>query len=252
MVTKQTVVAVHGNGGGSFRFDRLHAYIPPSIDFHAITLPGFGRAPKDPTLRTLSDYADHLAAVCAEFDQPVLLGHGIGGSIALDLTQRHASAISGVILNAPVGARLDTRRFPQMMRIPGAKQVVQRAMSSRLLRPILKKKFFDATVPDDFLDQFFEEYRHCSVFADMFDIITPTWFERLVPVDLPAVVWWGQNERVLGADQADAFLRVLPRGHIVLEPGWDHFPMVERPSEYAARLAELVTGLLGLGNTPTP
>jgi pimeloyl-ACP methyl ester carboxylesterase len=243
VVTRQTVVAVHGNGGGAFRFDRLRGHLPPSLDFHAITLPGFGRSPKNPNLETLSDYADHLATVCAAFDRPVLLGHGIGGSISLDLTQRHASLISGLILNAPVGARLDTRRFPQLMRIPGAKQIVQRGMSSRLLRPILKKKFFDPSVPNDFLDEFFEEYRHCSVFADMFDIITPTWFQRLTPVDLPAAIWWGENERVLGADQADAFLRVLPRARVVLEPGWDHFPMVERPAEYATRLAELVSDL---------
>jgi rifampicin phosphotransferase len=152
-------------------------------------------------------------------------------------------------LNAPVGARLDTRRFPQLMRLPGAKHITQRAMSSRLLRPILKKKFFDPTVPDTFLDQFFEEYRHCSVFADMFDIITPTWFQNLIPVDVPAVIWWGENERVLGADQADAFLKVLPLARVVLEPGWDHFPMVERPSEYATRLGKLVDELTVLPPT---
>jgi pimeloyl-ACP methyl ester carboxylesterase len=238
-----TVVAVHGNGGGAFRFDRLKGHIPPGIDLQAITLPGFGRAPKNPSLRTISDYGDHLATVCRQFDHPVLLGHGIGGSISLDMTQRHRDAISGLILNAPVGARLDTRRFPQLMRIPGAKMLVQKAMCNRLIRPILKKKFFAPDVPSDFLDEFFEEYRHCSVFGEMFDIITPTWFSGLQPVDVRTVVWWGENERVLGADQAEAFLSVLPRGRVILEPGWDHFPMVERPQEYATRLAELVSEL---------
>jgi len=36
-----TVVAVHGNGGGAFRFERARPYLPPEIRFEPMTLPGF-------------------------------------------------------------------------------------------------------------------------------------------------------------------------------------------------------------------
>ena len=55
-----TLVAVHGNGGGGFRFQRVHEHIADDVRFEAVTLPGFGGRPADPALQTLTDYADQL------------------------------------------------------------------------------------------------------------------------------------------------------------------------------------------------
>jgi surfactin synthase thioesterase subunit len=55
-----TLVAVHGNGGGGFRFARVEPHVPDHIRFEAVTLPGFGGRPGDPSLRTLPDYAERL------------------------------------------------------------------------------------------------------------------------------------------------------------------------------------------------
>ena len=40
--------------------------------------------------------------------------------------------------------------------------------------------------------RFFGEYRTCSVFGQMFDLITPGWFRGLGPTDLPAALRWGE------------------------------------------------------------
>jgi hypothetical protein len=37
-----TLVAVHGDGGGGFRFARLLEYVPDDVRLEAVTLPGFG------------------------------------------------------------------------------------------------------------------------------------------------------------------------------------------------------------------
>jgi alpha-beta hydrolase superfamily lysophospholipase len=86
-------------------------------------------------LRTLRDYAGHLAASVEQQPRPrVVLGHGIGGSIALELAQEYASSIDGLILHAPVGARLDRRWFPQLMAVPGARELGRRLFASRVGR----------------------------------------------------------------------------------------------------------------------
>ncbi|MCI0526848.1 MAG: hypothetical protein L0Y56_05270 [Nitrospira sp.] len=36
-----TLIALHGNGGGAFRFERVKPYVPKDVDFQALTLPGF-------------------------------------------------------------------------------------------------------------------------------------------------------------------------------------------------------------------
>src|SRR6185369_298015 len=119
-IKELTVVAVHGNGGGAFRFELVKPFVPAGINFKAITLPGFADVAPDPNLQSLGDYAEYLSRLCATLQRPlVLVGHGIGGSIILELAQHYSGAIDGLILHAPVGARLESRLFPSIMAVPG-------------------------------------------------------------------------------------------------------------------------------------
>lgn len=249
-----TLVAVHGNGGGAHRFARVAPLMPPDVALVAVTLPGFAAAAADPALRSLADFADHLAALVAPFPRPrVVLGHGIGGSIALELVQRHADLVDGLILHAPVGTRLDRRIFPRLMAIPGARALGRRLFASRPLRPLFRRLLFSCVVPPAYLGRFFEEYRRCSVFSQMFDLITPTWFRGLRPMGLPSVLLWGEDERLLAVDQADDYRALLPRASIRRVPGWGHFPMIERPAEYAAEIASIARSLAASSSScPSP
>src|SRR6185503_7883020 len=134
-----TLIALPGNGGGGFRFERVRPYLPANLRFRAITLPGFAGLPANPTLRSLADYARYLRNSLAAEPRPlILLGHGIGGSLALEFAQHFAAEIDGLILHAPVGARLESRLFPRLMALSGARKLGQRLFSARLARPLFK------------------------------------------------------------------------------------------------------------------
>jgi pimeloyl-ACP methyl ester carboxylesterase len=240
-----TVVAVHGNGGSAHRFARVVPLMPPDVRLVPITLPGFAGRPADRSLRSLGDYAAVLARLVDEQPRPrIVLGHGIGGSIALQLAQVDADLIDGLILHAPVGARLDRRLFPRLMAVPGARRLGQRIVASHTLRPLLRRVSFSSTVPAAYLDRFFDEYGQCAVFSQMFDLITPTWFRGLRPIMLPAALLWGEAERLLAADQARDFQALLPGALVGRAPGWGHFPMIEQPDQYAGEVAALARALV--------
>ncbi|NQY58208.1 MAG: alpha/beta fold hydrolase [Ilumatobacteraceae bacterium] len=232
-----TLVAVHGNGGGGFRFARVAPFVDGDISFHAVTLPGFGGRPADHTLRTLPDYAEQLWREIADLPRPlVVLGHGIGGSIALDMVQRHE--IDGLILHAPVGTRLERRWFPRLMRPEPVRALIKWGISSRITRPIIGRRFFSPSVPADYRDRFLDEYGRAEAFSQMFDVITAQWWDGLDAVDVPALILWGSDDRVLGADQVADYRALLPRTWVDVVEGWGHFPMVEGPEDYAATVGE--------------
>ncbi len=238
------IVAVHGNGGGASRYAFVAPAMPDDVEFRPVTLPGFSTEPRDPSLRALGDYADRVADLFADLDQPILLGHGIGGSIALDLASRRPELLGGLVLHAPVGASLDTRLFPRVMRTRVVRSAVRRGISSRLARPVLRRIFFPHGAPHEVLDVFFEEYRHCEAFGDMFDLIDRSWFDSITPVgDVPAVLLWGQNDRVLRSGQSDEIRSKLPDAEVVIREGWDHFPMIEQPQEYADEIVAIARRL---------
>lgn len=229
------LVAVHGNGGGASRFARMIDALGDEVHLTAVTLPGFSTTPRDPSLMTVSDYADRLADLMAPLGtRPVVLGHGIGGSFALDLAARRPDTMAGLILHAPVGANLDTRLFPRIMSTAPVRAAAKRLIAARVPRPLWRRLFFPHGAPKPILDTFFDEYRTCEAFGQMFEIISPSWFRQLPPVEgVPTVVLWGEHDRVLRSGQADVITSKVPGAEVIVQAGWDHFPMIEQPQEYA-------------------
>lgn len=245
MTTPLTLIAVHGNGGGAHRFARLKPFVPDGVHLHAATLPGFADRPRDPALRSIADYARRLGEWTAVETRPrLVLGTGIGGSIALELAQQQPDLLDGLILHAPVGAHLDTRRFPRLMRLPAMTALGRQLFAAPVLRPLWRRALFRTAIPDDYAQRFFDEYGRCRVFGQMFQIITADWFAGLRPISTPTALLWGARERVLRVDQLEAYKQLLPNHLVHIEPEWDHFPMIEQPAHYLRVVLELAERLL--------
>lgn len=244
-----TVIAVHGNGGSSHRFSLVIPQMPAGVQMVAVTLPGFGGRSADASLCSISDYARNLGEIIARSPRPrVLLGHGIGGSIVLQLAQRQDVELDGVILHSPVGAHLNSRWLPWIMAFPRLRSLALRVFVSPSLRPIFRWVLFTRAAPQTYVDRFFDDYGACSVFGEMFDIITPEWFGQLRSIQAPSALVWGMAERVLPVDHLDAFRSLLPEALVLRVPGWGHFPMAESPRSYADEIAELAQVLVARNN----
>ncbi len=238
-----TLLAVHGNGGGAARFTRLVRRMPPGVELKTVTVPGFGGVPADPHLRTMDDYGEWLAREVGRLPRPrALLGHGIGGSWALAMLQRPVD-LDALILHAPVGAHLDTRRLPRVMRLPGAPELTRRVIAARAVRPLLRRRVFDTNVPRELSDHFFEGYAGAEAFVQMFRIITPEWFAGLRPLEVPTALLWGERDEVLGTGQIAEMRRLTPGAIERVVAGWGHFPMIDRPTAYAGVVTDLLRAL---------
>jgi pimeloyl-ACP methyl ester carboxylesterase len=229
-----SLIALHGNGGGAHRFSLLHQYLFEDVRFSALTLPGFAGGKPLPSLFAYTSWIREQIRT-----QPaprLLLGHGIGGSMALEFVQHFSSDIDGLILHAPVGAHLDTRWFPQLLRPRFMRLAAQQAVANSLLRPLWRRLFFQRPVPAAFQEQFFASYADCPAFPLMFDLITAEWFQGLVPNPIATTLLWGGKERLLSAKHIPAYAPLLPNHTTRIIDHWDHFPMADQPADYAATI----------------
>ena len=76
-------------------------FIPAFVSsFRVLTpdLPGFGRSEILPTPFSLDDVGDAVASWIESkgLDKPIVIGHSLGGYIALSLLERHAGLLSGI------------------------------------------------------------------------------------------------------------------------------------------------------------
>ena len=237
----RSLLMLHGNGGGGFRFSRCLPHFSGELEVVTPTLPGFHPEPRNPRLKTLKDYAEKLLPWVSSLERPrCLLGTGIGGSLILEFLQHYPQEADRVILHAPVGAFLDRRRFPKLLRLPGVAYTAKNMVGHPAFRYFWKRLFFETTLPPAFIREFFQGYLYCQSFGQMFQLINQEWFDSLTPMSTPGAILWGARERLLSIDQKDPFLNLLANTEMKTLKHWRHFPMVEQPEEFAEQVEALL------------
>ena len=99
-----TILALHYWAGAGHEFDAVRALLPPEARFFAPDLPGFGEQPIPVGFDySVAAYADWVAAYIAEnkLDNYVLVGHSMGGKIALALADRRPAGLQRLVLLSP-------------------------------------------------------------------------------------------------------------------------------------------------------
>jgi surfactin synthase thioesterase subunit len=92
MESKQqiSIIAIHGNGGGGFRFEIAKPLFSSNINFLNPSLPGFNSTNNHSINLTMKQYAEWLANYIKDIESPrILMGHGLGGVFVLEFLQHY-------------------------------------------------------------------------------------------------------------------------------------------------------------------
>ncbi len=99
------VLLIHGNCSSSGFWEPLLRHLPQDWRIVAPDLRGYGASPAlgvDAT-RGVRDFADDVAPLLTAFERkPVVVGHSLGGGVAMQLLLDHPESIAALVLEAPV------------------------------------------------------------------------------------------------------------------------------------------------------
>lgn len=115
------LILIHGLGCSSAYFGPLQSRLAANFTVYAPDLPGHGRSAKpQDRMWKLAELTDWLCALSEQLGlpQPLVVGHSLGGGIAVDLAARYPDLASGIVLLAPTGAPempALIRQLPRMM-----------------------------------------------------------------------------------------------------------------------------------------
>ncbi|WP_185971097.1 alpha/beta fold hydrolase [Alkalicoccobacillus porphyridii] len=104
VLNQPTLVCIHGFLSSSYSFHKLIPHFSPSLDIICLDLPGFGLSSKPKTFRyELKNYAALVAELIKIYNLKgvTLIGHSMGGQIALRTAHDYPELVESLILLAP-------------------------------------------------------------------------------------------------------------------------------------------------------
>jgi pimeloyl-ACP methyl ester carboxylesterase len=168
--------------------------------------------------------------------RPVLLGCGLGGWLAAEFAVRYPERLSGLVLVDAYGLQVD-----------GALAEDEFALTPPVLRSLV---FADPDgdvarewLPDSEPPERLERALHARVAAARLAWqfpYSPKLRGRLPRAQVPALVVWGEQDRLVPIAHAHTYAEGLPDARLALIPGAAHNPYLEAPERFAHEVQQFL------------
>jgi pimeloyl-ACP methyl ester carboxylesterase len=235
------VVLVHGLGGAAANWTRVAPALARQRRVLVPELPGHGLSAPLPAAPGLAAFADAVAGVMERegVERAPVVGHSMGGAVALRLALRRPERVEALVLAAPAGIRSSTDQARRMLWIVGLVQ------PGRRIAPYRRR--FAASPVGRWLafwhwgaaDPVALDPETAEAFLSGPGLHTDTWtaWQALVVDDVrgeldelrcPVLVVWGADDNQLPLEDAVEYARRLHAPLRVI-PDCGHLLIGERP-----------------------
>ncbi|MEV5440727.1 alpha/beta fold hydrolase [Streptomyces sp. NPDC052682] len=235
----EPVVLLHGLGSHRLAWDPVVPLITGQREVIAMDLPGFGQSPDlDPAVpRDLETAVAWLGSVFAALgvERPHVVGHSLGGLIALRLGQ--AGLARSVTALAPAGFWTDAerryayavvstaRQWVRLLPQPALEALVRTAPARAVLTGTLYGRW--EACPPHAVAAALRTLRESAGFeATLKAGRAPGLFTGDIP-DVPVTIAWGTHDRLLPPRQAERVRAMIPNARLVPLPDCGHVPMLD-------------------------
>jgi pimeloyl-ACP methyl ester carboxylesterase len=248
-----SLVLLHGVGATRAIWRRVTPLLAAHRLVAAPDLPGFGASPPDGRGFDLDRVAARLAdALETEVPPPFdLLGHSLGGAVALVLAERRPELVRRLILAAPAGLAPRRGPLPALVSVAGAALIGARnrvgpplAWSATARRMLLLGVVADgARLPAEEARRMLRgSARSSRIGAAIEAVAAADLRSQLAGLAVPVAFVWGDRDRVVPIASLRSLRSLVPDAAIEIIPGAGHVPQVERAPEFASAVDRLLAG----------
>jgi len=98
-------------------------------------------------------------------------------------------------------------------------------------------------IPAEFnVDYLIGQYRQLTTLASLAwnPTYDPKLERRLARITCPTLILWGENDRLIPPDYAEAFHRAIAGSQVAMLSGTGHMPMFEKPQEWSNIISDFI------------
>lgn len=234
-----TVLFLHGAGGVPQWlpfFDRLaegHEILVPEH-------PGFGGSDDPPWVRSIADLALFYLDLVEEagLERIHLIGNSLGGWLAAEILIRDRARFRSLVQLAPAGIRVKG--------VPPGDNFIWGPEEA------LRNLYYDQSFADRILAMKPSEEQLDVMLHNRFTVAKlgwqPRWFDPdlekwLHRIKLPALVVWGEDDKIMPAAYAPLWRERLPDARLLMLEKCGHLPHVEHAERVAREVCAFIKGV---------
>ncbi|MBC3948504.1 alpha/beta fold hydrolase [Pseudomonas folii] len=240
-MSKPLLYLLAGNGSSAEWWDDALPHFE-HYQVIALELPGFGSNPQPPC-EDLASYAEALLTMTVSGSAIVAVG--VNALLVMHALQRRPGHFCRSVLLAPVGAFLWQRRLPALMSPLPIRKTIHWLLANK--PALFARKFSRQTWPASHYQRMGKGYARCRSFVPYWDLLrADTALPLLEWVQDPIELVWGDQDGVLGIEQAAAWSAILARADLTisLQPGWGHYPWIDAPAAFVQWLESKQRGFV--------
>jgi pimeloyl-ACP methyl ester carboxylesterase len=240
-----TVLFVHGLSGSWQNwleniphFARTHRVI-------ALDLPGFGHSPLPPWRVSIESYGRLMHRFCDALGvgDCAIVGNSMGGFISAEAAAAQPDRFEKLTLVSAAGvssARLRRQPAETVARMAaGAAPLLLRLQERGMRRPRLRSATFKGLFQHPerlrrelLLEQFHNGAGRPGLLPAVQGLVGYEILDQLDDVQVPTLIVWGRNDRVVPAPDAVAYGQRLRNSRTVIFDDTGHLPQLERPVRF--------------------
>ena len=221
----------------------------------AIDFPGFGDSDKPEVKYSIDWLTDIVESFIREkkLEGVIIIGHSMGGLVALDLAARPNSPVKKLVVTDAVG-------------IGDKSEFISYAMTKKVMGPETRWESFEKFLQGEFrgmVDSFIKDQKpktardffesvpknpltgnpllpmtpHVQMTASIIDFdVRP----KLASIRQPTLILWGAKDPVAPPQDASFLKKEILQSRLVLFPDSGHSPMIEHPSLFNQQLGKFL------------
>ncbi|ACK71690.1 alpha/beta hydrolase fold protein [Gloeothece citriformis PCC 7424] len=262
------LLLLHGVGDSAYSWQWVIPALARTHRIYAPSLPGFGASDKPKIEYSPEFFTAFVKAFLDTLDiqQASVVGNSLGGLVSIRLALSSPSRVNALVLVDSAGLGRTLNVAMRGLTLPGTAKILGSFGRTSVGAKIWSWSFSALTLANptrakrDWLDRIYNmakdpAYLEATVSALKNENTIAgqrdheIMLDQLSKLNIPTLVIWGQNDRVLPVNHAHTAISRLPQGQLKILSDCGHIPQIEQPEAFEAALSSFLNEVVDKATT---
>lgn len=237
---EQVLVLIHGNVGSRRWWDLIWPELIANYKVLNVDLRGCGNSGQAEEANTIGQYSADVHAISQELGlgQAIVIGHSMGGSIAMDLAVNRPEFVKGMVLVNPAPAEgfvTPEERQPLLEQMIRDRNLMRMALSA-VVPTAANGELFEALVDDAMI-------AGPTIVPNYKSLGEADYRQQLAQAKIPTLIVYGKQDSLISLDMMERTRDVIAGSELIVYDEVGHSPNVEAPERLTKDIHKFVSSL---------